>query len=79
MYNPRDPALKLYRLTKGKRKPLVLGHDGISGRCLGPCRERLWQCRVDEAVGCSHDLDRYLASPSVMSRIRSHSLWLDAR
>jgi hypothetical protein len=74
-YNTRDPALKLYPLSERNHKTRALGYRGISSRCLGPYSGVLRQCRVDRTVGCSHDLDRYTSSASIMSTIRQYALW----
>jgi hypothetical protein len=73
-YNPKDPALKLYQFTESSGNSMALGRRGISLQCLGPYRDRLQQYRVDQTIGCSHDLDRYLASPSIMSSVRKNAL-----
>jgi hypothetical protein len=73
-YNPKDPVLKLYQFTEQNGSSTALGRSGISLQCLGPYRDQMRQYRVDRVVGCSHDLDRYLGSPSIMNSVRKNVL-----
>ena len=77
MKNPRDRALRAYRLLYGLfRGPAALGYTGMSGLGnLGPHRNKVSQLNVSNWVGDAHDWTRYMNSPVLVRRMRPFALF----
>jgi hypothetical protein len=73
--NPTDKVLKRYHLLYGKRAgQQALGATGVAGG-LGPARMLVDQVNVSGWVGTSHDIERYLCSSAVMSRVARYAVF----
>lgn len=75
LYNHCDPVLKRYGVVEKGSHPEALGYQGIGASCLGPDGDRLSQRDVCCTIGKTHDVYRYLYSPSLTARMSSNLFW----
>ena len=73
LYNPRDPALKLFHVISKGSRVQALGYTGF--RWATDYSDRIRQFNVYPIVGKSHALQQYTQSPSLMRMVRQHALW----
>jgi hypothetical protein len=71
IYNPRDIALRAFRLAMHDKRLAVVGHRPIASVALSG---RLRQCDVSLAAGSSHKLHDYLNAGS-LCLVRAYALW----
>lgn len=76
LYNPCDPAMKWYPIIDRHCRSFPIGRWGLSscGNLSKTDRLKIEQRNVCGYLGRSHDLSRYLCSPSLMSQVWSHLL-----
>jgi hypothetical protein len=75
-YNRCDPVLARYRFVDKCSNPVALGYSGMAGRNQLPPEidARIEEQDVTPFVGRSHDMNRYLYSPPIISRTREFVL-----
>lgn len=74
--NPRDPVLRFYPwLDLNATNPEALGITGLATDHLGPQREKLYQVNVSRILGATHNLQHYVNSPQIISRVAPYALF----
>ncbi len=75
-YNARDGVLDFYPLLWRWGGPKAAGRTGLIGYG-GPFAEKVREMNVASMIGPKHEWDRYIFTPSVMSRIVNEALFVD--
>ena len=77
--NPSDKVLKYYPITAYGRirtGPQALGFYGVPGvGRLGTDSQKVWQLCVTPWVGRDHDLENYVGSSAIMSRVGPYAMF----
>ncbi len=74
-YNPRDPALRVYRAKINESDADALGLRGVSVKCLDSNACCVEQRNVARLIGAHHEWQRYVDSASIICRTSAYALW----